>query len=187
MQTFNPGKALAYRGVGCKHSISLSVCLSSEAFDHTDRPEQPKIQTKNNPDVDRLSRSILRSATRCPRDQKSKPKTIQTLIACQELSKIQTKNNLDVDTACQDLSFDQQPGASTATTICASYFPGVYLFLTRPLHLCGRYSVKEQPGADRKHQAAKQAGASTMCYDAVQLHRRFCTFFLEMMLWLTAW
>ena len=110
--------------------------------------------SKNNPDVDRLSRSILRSATRCPRDQKSKPKTIQTLIACQELSKIQTKNNPDVDTACQDLSFDQQPGASTATTICASYFPGVYLFLTRPLHLCGRYSVKEQPGADRKHQAA---------------------------------
>ena len=154
MQTFNPGKALAYRGVGCKHSISLSVCLSDEAFDHTDRPARPNIQTKNNPDVERLSTSIFRSATRCPRDQKSKPKTIQTLIACQELSKIQTKNNPDVDTACQDLSFDQQPGASTATTICASYFPGVYLFLTRPLHLCGRYSVKEQPGADRKHQAA---------------------------------
>jgi len=183
--TFNPGKALAYRGVGCKHSISLSVCLMKPLTTQTGPRDQI---SKNNPDVDRLSRSILRSATRCPRDQKSKPKTIQTLIACQELSKIQTKNNLDVDTACQHLSFDQQPGASTATTICASYFPGVYLFLTRPLHLCGRYSVKEQPGADRKqHQAAKQAGASTMCYDAVQLHRRFCTFFLEMMLWLTAW
>ncbi len=131
----------------------LNVCPSvcpSEAFDQTYRPAQPKSKTTKNPDVERLSRSILRSATRCPRDQKSKPKTIQTLIACQELSKIQTKNNLDVDTACQDLSFDQQPGASTATTICASYFPGVYLFLTRPLHLCGRYSVKEQPGADRK-------------------------------------
>ena len=124
MQTFNPGKALAYRGVGCKHSITLSV-------------RQKPLTTQTG-----------------PRNQISKPKTIQTLIACQELSKIQTKNNLDVDTACQDLSFDQQPGASTATTICASYFPGVYLFLTRPLHLCGRYSVKEQPGADRKHQAA---------------------------------
>ena len=90
-----------------------------------------------------------------PRDQKSKPKTIQTLIACQELSKIQTKNNLDVDTACQDLSFDQQPGADR---------------------------IKQQQEVH-----TKQAGASTMRYDAVQLHRRLCTFFLEMMLWLTAW
>ena len=145
MQTFN-------------YSVRLSVRHLKPLTTQTGPRDQI---SKNYLDVDRVSRSILRSATSCPRDQKSKPKTIQTLIACQELSKIQTKNNLDVDTACQDLSFDQQPGADRIKQ-------------QQEVHT-------KQAGAStiqlhRSHALRCSSAASTA------LH-----IFLEMMLWLTAW